>query len=127
MIKLPAVVGLTLCDRVAVDPVMRQYSLIGIFHSLRFSSFPSPPRKFIVYAALYDGFGEGTIEVEMVRIETEEVIYTYRRWLRFAHRLMLVNLEIPVSKCIFPAPGRFFLFLRFDNQEISQRFLEISF
>ena len=100
-------------------------SLTGLFQALRFRRFPSPIHKFTVYAALYDGVGEGTMELEIERLETEEKIYALKRWITFPGRGMIVNYEIKVTRCVFPAPGQYLLTLRFDNQELTHRTLEI--
>jgi hypothetical protein len=107
------------------NPQEGKISLTGLFQPLHFRRFPSPLQKFTVYAALYDGVGEGTMELEVARLETEEKIYSHKRWVTFPGRGMLVNLEMKVGKCVFPAPGQYMLSLRFDHQELSQRNLEI--
>jgi len=70
--KLSDVVGMVFCERMDFTFRVGQASLVGIFHSLRYRHFPSPPKRFTVYVALYDGEGEGTMEFEMERLETEE-------------------------------------------------------
>lgn len=125
MMKLPEVVGLTLCERVEIDPLSGQLSLVGVFHFLPFSVFPSPAREFTLYGALFDGFGEGTMELVVTRAKTNEDIYIYQRWLSFPQRLGLVNLEIKVRRCLFPAPGRYGVSLRFDQKEAAVRSLNI--
>jgi hypothetical protein len=69
--------------------------------------------------------GEGTIELVILRLETEEDVYRYRRWSVFPGREHFVNLAIPVKKCILPAPGRYSVALRFDDRDLSRRFLPI--
>jgi hypothetical protein len=123
--KLPRVIGLTLCKRLGVDPTSGELSLVGIFQSLRFSAWPSPAHPFTAYALLYDGVGEGTIELVVNRLETEADIYTYQRWFVLPGRGMPVHLEILVRKCSFPAPGRYGLILRFDKNELTRRHLDI--
>jgi hypothetical protein len=125
MIKLPRVIGLTLCKRLDVDPTSGELSLVGIFQQLTFSAWPSPAYPFTAYALLYDGVGEGTIELVVNRLETEEDIYTYQRWFPLPGRGMPVHVEIPVRKCSFPAPGRYNLILRIDKDELTQRHLDI--
>lgn len=123
--KLPEVVGLVLCDRMEVDPQARQMSLVGIAHSLFFRNFPSPPRSFTVYGALYDGTGEGTIELSVHRLETEKRIYRYQRWFALAGRGQPMHLEIPVRRCVFPAPGRYILALSFDAKRLTHRLIDV--
>jgi hypothetical protein len=123
--KLPDVVSLVLCDRLGVDLATGQVSLVGIFHHLSFRTFPSPFEKFTVWGTLYDGVGEGTIQLLINRLETESVIYTFTRWTAFPGRQLFVNVEIPIKRCAFPAPGRYELILRFDNKDLTRRYLDV--
>lgn len=126
MIRLPDVFGLTLCKEMAVDVSARQMSLIGVFHALRFPSFPSPSQPFTVYAALYGGTGEGIMELVCTRLETEEDVYRYQRWSVLPGPGVLTNLEIRVHRCVFPAPGRYGLTLLLDREEVSRRYLDVT-
>ena len=65
------------------------------------------------------------MEVVVNRLETEEDIYSYRRWFAFPRRGLFIHLEIPVRRCIFPAPGRYVFTLRFDEKELAQRPLDV--
>src|SRR5262245_8982727 len=116
MIIVPSTVGLILCDRLEFKPDVGQASLVGVLHALRFPQFPSPVRPFTAYAALYDGFGEATLELAVSRVETDEVVDRYQRWAVFPDRLKLSNLEINLKRCVFPAPGIYDLVMRFDGK-----------
>ncbi len=125
MVRLPKIVGLTLCDHIDVDPQTGQFSLVGVFHSRHFRKFPTPVVPFTVYAALYGGQGEGTIELAVKQAETESDIYRLQKWLSFPDR-QLINLELKVPRCVFPEPGRYLLALRFDKQNLTNRALNIG-
>jgi hypothetical protein len=125
MNKLPQVIGLYPCERIDLNTASGQVSLIGVFHALHFRAFPSPRRKFTVYAALYDGVGEGTMDLLVTRLETEQDIYSYGRWYVFPGRGRLAHVDLPVTKCRFPAPGRYNFKLRFDKHELTQRLVDI--
>jgi len=125
MIQLPTVLGLTLCERVEVDRAMDRFSLIGLFQSLRFSQYPTPPAAFTAYAALFDGIGEGTLELAVNQLATAITIYTYQRWMAFPGRMLTVHMEIKVTRCVFPAPGEYDVLLRFDGEELCRRRLDV--
>jgi hypothetical protein len=125
MIILPDVVGLVLCERISFAPDTGRVSLVDVFQSLRFAEYPTPAQRFTVFSALYDGVGEGTLELAVTRVATEEAIYFYRRWITLPGRLLLANLEIKVTRCAFPAPGRYVFDLRFDKQDLTRRYLEV--
>src|SRR5262245_58413690 len=99
-------------------------SLAGTFHTLAFDRWPAEGVPFTAYAALYGGQGEGTIELLVTRLETERIVYRYRRWYA-APGPRTVHLEIKVRRCLFPAPGRYGLRLRFDGKDLTFRFLDV--
>ncbi len=123
--KPPRVVGLVLCKSIGLDPVKAEYNLTGVFHSLYFRKWPTPPQPFFAYTALHGGEGDGTIELWVSRLETEERVYRYKRWHTIADPDLVIHLEIPLQKCSFPAPGRYGLSLRFDEKEIAFLILEV--
>jgi hypothetical protein len=123
--KTPHVIGLVLCKSIGVDVSAGGMILTGVFHHLIYSAFPTSPQRFFAYAALYGGAGEGTIELAVSRLETEERIYRYQRWYAIPQSDLLIHLEIPVRRCAFPAPGRYGLSLRLDDEELAFRPLEI--
>jgi hypothetical protein len=124
MNRLPRVVGLVLCESLEVNPGSRRWALVGVFHALTFAAFPAYSR-FIVYTALYGGKGEGTMKLGITRLETEEEIYSHERWWTVPGQGLNVHVEVRVTKCAFPAPGRYALSLSFDGRELTSRYLEI--
>lgn len=126
MIHVPVVVGMTLCNRFDVDEQTGENLFRGIFHALHFAAFPSLAIDFAVYLALTDGVGEGIMELVTEQLETEALIHRYRRWFVFpSDRLLIVNLLLPIQRCVFPAPGRYTLTLRLDGEFVAHRSLEI--
>jgi hypothetical protein len=125
MVKPPKVAGLILCKRVGIDVAVGEMSLVGLIQVLSFATWPAPADPFAVYAVLYGGSGEGTIELIITRLETEEDIYTRQRWTGFTGQGLIVHMEIPVRGCIFPGPGRYVATLRFDEYELTQRYFDV--
>jgi Family of unknown function (DUF6941) len=70
---------------------------------------------------LLGGDGEGTMELSVTQALTEVDVRTYQRWLGLPGRSTLVNVEIRVRGCVFEAPGRYAVTLRFDGQELTNR------
>ena len=125
MTKPPRVLGLVLCKSIHVDPVAAEIRLVGVFHSLYFEAWPTPPQHFYVYTGLHGGAGEGTMELVVSRLETEEPVYRYRRWHAVPDPELLLHLEIPIRRCAFPAAGRYGLSLRFDADEVAFRPVDV--
>src|SRR5262249_3319221 len=125
MARPPEVQGLLLCDEITCERSGAHFSFLRLMQARVFPTFPTPPQAFQAYAALYGGSGEGTIELACFRLETEEKVYRYQRWLAFSSHGLVVNLVIPVKKCVFPAPGRDDFRLFFERVELTHRFVEI--
>jgi hypothetical protein len=109
----------------AVDPVAGEMSLVGVIQSFTFRQWPSPPQRFTIDAGLYDGVGEGTMEVRITQLETEQDVYRYRKWASFSWRGRWSQLEVTPTRCIFPAPGRYSVTLRFDEEVLDSRVFEV--
>jgi hypothetical protein len=121
----PDPVALVLCERMHVDPQAAQMSLVGIFHSRRFGSFPTPPQRFTVYVALHGGDGQGTMHLTLAKAHTEEVIYETQKWRGFADPDLITTYEEIIRHCVFPAAGRYTITLRVDGEIVTQRILDI--
>jgi len=126
MTKLPEVAGLILCNRMEVNTAKVELCLAGLFHALSFSTWPAVAAPFTVYTELFDAEAEGTIELKVMRLETEGDVYRQTKWFVSTDRRLRFPLEWRVTQCRFPAPGRYLVSLRFDGELLSQRFLEIK-
>jgi len=78
-----------------------------------------------MYVALRSCVGQGLLELEIVRVETDESIYQWQQWCTFPGISLVVNLEVKVDACSFPALGAYDLVLRFDGRLITYRRFEI--
>jgi hypothetical protein len=125
MVPIPQALGLTLCDRVIIEQVTKNPTLVGIFLTRRVEGFPSEPVAFSAFVPLTDGSGTGTIELVAVRLETEEQIYSQQGEVTFPHRFAVINAHFRVSKIRFPAPGSYSFILVVDGDLIAQRRVEV--
>lgn len=124
MPKEPEPVGLILCDRLHVDPSAGKMSLVGLFTSLRFPSFPTQVRPFTAYSLLYGGEGEGRMRLEVKRAGDEQPIYRNTIWRGFIPG-QLSTAEIKVAKCEFSSPGRYIATLFFEGVIVAQTVLDV--
>jgi hypothetical protein len=131
MVRLPKVVGLVLCKGLSFLPPRGRPSLVDIFHALRFHHFPSPKTNFTVYFALYDGLGEGIMELKITRLENEEDLVTKEEKVDLPGRAMYRNCLMSVKGCRFPAPGNYSITLRFRGEsedmpnDLALRYFEV--
>ena len=100
------------------------FSLRGLFQGLYFSAFPANTDPFIVYASMYSGGVEGTLQLTCTRLETERDIFTHSERRSFANGAV-IQLLMPVSRLRLPAPGRYAFRLQFDGTELTYRYLEV--
>ena len=83
----PIALGLILCEKVIVEERTRNTTFVSTFTKLFADEFPSPPQRFALATVLTGGQGEGTVELVITRLETDEETYAIRRQLRFPGRL----------------------------------------
>jgi hypothetical protein len=124
MPKAPKSLSLMLCDGVQIDTAGPKLSLVGLFYSLRFPSFPTSVRVFTAYALLYGGEGEGRMNLDIKRADTEASCYSNELWRGFAPGV-ISTAEIKVRKCRFPSPGRYIVTLFFEGEIVAQSVLDV--
>jgi hypothetical protein len=73
---------------------------------------------------MFDGEGEGKIELVCTRLENERDIWRHQKWYTLPGRGYLSHLETKVTRCVFPASGRYRFTLHFDGQLLTERFLK---
>lgn len=84
---LPLVRGLYLADRVDVDPVTRNLTLIECFRRLLIEHLPGEPRPFAVVAYLANGVGTYQFVVRVTRLDTMAEVYSTGGEVVFPNRL----------------------------------------
>jgi hypothetical protein len=121
MIPCPRAQGLTLCDYVMREERTLKVSLVGTFTGIRTDEFPSTPRPFCVFAALTDGLGEGTLELTITHLASDEEILRLQRTINFPNRFMDVQVLFRLSEVSFPEEGIYLFSLSVDEDTIAQR------
>jgi hypothetical protein len=121
----PRALGLVLCREFVVNVGEGSYTLNGLFHALYFDSWPAASPPIMIYAALTGGRGEGTMELEVQRADTEASIDRHSTWAAFADPDVVIPHRVILKRCVFPAPGRYSFTLRFDGQQIANRMIDV--
>jgi hypothetical protein len=121
----PTALALILCEQVIVDSRTKNPSPINIFTGLAVEQFPSDPQRFSIFAALNDGYGDGTMELVGIRLDTGDQFYAQRHPISFPDRWVVVNVNIRVRRLRFPVPGRYEFMLLIDSELIAQRKLRV--
>lgn len=125
----PQIVGLIFCDRIAVDPVKHEFSLVGLFQGRTFAKFPTSPMPLTVFGMISGGRGEGMLAVsayplggQVLHDPESDWIYRNSKWTRFPDDPnMVVNVEFKVKNLVFPKPGEYLFVLSFEGDLIAER------
>jgi hypothetical protein len=122
----PIALGLTLCEKVIVEERTRNLTLVSTFTKLFADEFPFPPERFAFAAVLTGGQGEGTVDLVITQLETDEETYSLQRQLRFPGRLGEVQVVFHLRDCSFPAPGTYDATLFVDGDPVARRKFSIE-
>lgn len=130
MIKVPLALGMIFCKSFTVDPVTNQTSLVGLFSSMRFDSFPTRSAKMAIFTYLTDGAGEGEMRLEIQRLfanQPAQWIWRQSRWTKFPDNPLLpIPVVFVTEKGLrFPAPGEYLVQLTIDGVVVTERLLSI--
>jgi hypothetical protein len=130
MIRHPLPVGMIFCKSFSVDPVTNQTSLIGLFSSRHFDSFPTPPVTMAVFTYLTDADGEGELRLEIHRLSANEPpqwVWRQRRWIKFPDNPLLpIPVVFVAAKGLrFPVAGEYLVQLTLDGEVVTERILSV--
>ena len=89
----PIALGLVLCEKFIVEERTRNATIVSTFTKLFADEFPSAPERFAFAAVLTGGQGEGTIDLVVTQLATEEETYAIQRRLLFPGRLAEASRE----------------------------------
>jgi hypothetical protein len=120
------VLGLTVCEKVIVEQGTGNVTLVSAFTKFVVNEFPTPPQKFAVYTALTAGLGDGTIELVVTNLETNEEIHAVQLPVHFADRLTELRVLFRIASCSFPAAGDYQLTLLIDGEWLAQRRIQVE-
>ncbi len=118
--------GLTLCEKVIVEERTRNITYVSTVTKLFADEFPSPPERIALAAVLTGGQGEGTVDLVITGLDTDDETYSLQRQLRFLGRLEEVRVVFHIRNCLFPAPGYYDATLFVDGDPVARRKFSIE-
>lgn len=124
MIQRPEAIGLALCEQVIIEEKTHNITLVNSMSHLRVREIPSEPYRFVVYARLTDGLGDGKIRLEVARLDTLDEILVKEIPAAFPNPLQEVRL-ISRASLSFPVEGRYQISLLADGVIITQRTFQV--
>ena len=126
MTPSPIAVGLILCEKIIVEKRTGNVTLVSTFATLRVDGFPSRPDRIAFSAVLTGGEGEGTVDLVLTHLESDEEAYRMRRMLRFPGRLAEVQIAFHIRDCSFPSPGQYDATLFVDGDPVARRKFSVA-
>ena len=125
MDEQPVALGLMVCEKVIVEEHTHNVSLVNCFISMKVEDVPSEPRRFDVFAALTNGFGDVTLEVVIERLDTGEPIYHRIHSVRFVDRLQEMRFILRIRNVSFPVAGAYQVTLSANRDFLAQHEMRI--
>jgi hypothetical protein len=98
----PRAIDFLICDYFILDERTKNVSLIGCFNRLRLPEFPFAASRFFVFALVTDGLGEGSLELTLTHLASEEEIFRLETTIRLPHRFTELRVPFPLWSVIFP-------------------------
>ena len=123
--ECPVARGLFLCDFALVEDKTRKVSLINLLDRFRASSFPSPPKSFVAYSLLTDGYGDVDLRFTLEDTDEGRELYEFETRIPFRDRLHTVSFLFRVREFSFPRAGVFRALLYANGNLIAQTRIEV--
>ena len=127
MFELPVVRGVFLCENVIVEERSRNVSLINCFTRKLVDQFPTPPQRLVVCAVFANGLGKIPIELEIIDLADEELVYWQLASVTFTDPVQEVRFVYRVHDLTLPQPGSYEVTLSSNGEPLGRtRFLAVS-
>jgi hypothetical protein len=119
MDELPIAQGLFVCERVGLDPLTRNPTLVNRFTTIRAGEFPTRPRPFSVFTVLTNGFGDIRISLIITHLESDTEVYKGSDIIQFANRLQEVPFLATLTELLLPVAGTYELTLYAEDEPLA--------
>jgi hypothetical protein len=114
--------AILLCDRVIIDSITNNYSVINIFDRFEITGFPGNTRPFVVYLQLTSGIGSYEISIEVQDLRNDTVVARAQGpRIEFPERWFKAHMIAEVSSIRLEHAGMFDLVVLANGQEIDRQ------
>lgn len=117
---LPHIRGLYLAERVDVDPVTRDLTLVNCFRGMRMKRLPGSARPFSVVAYLANGVGDFDVAVVIERMDTFDEVRLIQTRLSPPDRMTEVRFKLRIENCVLPVEGEYSVSLWIGGELLAQ-------
>lgn len=101
----PVLNALIICDSFTREADTEKITLNGIFENISSASFPAHHPRLVVYAKFTDAKGEYDLQLDLIRLETAEIVVTVGGKVVAGDRMGAVEVVIDASNVPIPGPG----------------------
>jgi len=117
------------CDDVVSDPQTGKVSVLNLWDTVRVpagESFPYVLARLCVLAWWRDGLGKATTRVDLVEASSGVVIRRTKDCIvNFGARTTSVFARYKLEKCVFPAPGYYYVELYCENDFVDDQIIQV--
>jgi hypothetical protein len=104
----PSIKALLVCDAVAQESGTGKKSILGLFNYINVGSFPCSHPQMAVYFCIVDAEGLYNFRLELVRLNTDEIIAKGEFGpLEVKDRFQVLDASITLRGLIFPEEGKY--------------------
>ena len=125
MQPIPVAQGMFFCDQLIIEQGTLKASAIGMFEGQSADRFPAFLSPFTVFALLSGGLGQGTMSLEVARLDTGEVVFRQDDEWTFGDKLEQLRYVLHLQGLILPEPGAYQFTLLADDQWVAQKRLRM--
>lgn len=101
----PVLNALIICDDATRDEPTGKISLHGIFENISSANFPSQVAGLVVYAKFTDAKGQYDVQLDLIRLETAEIVASAGGTVVAEDRMGAVEMVIKARNVPIPAAG----------------------
>lgn len=118
----PILLSAIICDRVILDAITHQPSIIGAFETLSAPKYPARHARLAFFCQLTNGHGRMSITIRLVDIQQEEEpLFEKKVEQKFKDARRVENLTFSIEGVRFPHPGEYRFQIFADGTLLNER------
>ncbi len=115
----PAFRGAFFCDYAICDMFTQKWTVVGVFNSFVFPSYPAEPASFVVFSELTDGIGSYLVTLELVDASTGAIMGQISLGpVEFEERMESKFIQIRIPSIKLPHEGKYDIVFKADGSEV---------
>ncbi len=104
----PVLLSVIICERVIIDRISNQHSIIGAFETISAPAYPARHARLAFFCQLTNGRGKTKIDIKLVDVEEEDkLLFQGAVEQEFGDIRQVANLTFDIGGIVFPHPGEY--------------------